>query len=110
MKQGKLIVKKDLKEGNILPIYLNFKNQENYRGDAVLIKRLCEREPSFDQRIFEFSEIENIYDINRIHNKIQVLYNYQWWKIKFITGPEKDFTTAVKIAYYYKKYWQKNDE
>lgn len=93
------ILKKDLKEGIIVPIYLNFKEQTNYRGHAILLKRLKEREPPIEQREYEFAEIgDTLY--NRIQDKIQILYNYQWWRIRFTTGPDKDFETAVKIAYY----------
>ena len=93
------ILKKDLKEGIIVPIYLNFKEQTNYRGHAILLKRLKEREPPLEQREYEFCEIgDTLY--NRIQDKIQILYNYQWWRIKFTTGPNIGFETAVKIAYY----------
>jgi hypothetical protein len=96
------ILKKDLKEGNIIPIFLNYKEQKDYRGHAILLKRLQEREPLKEQTQFEYHSF-----ISSKGNDIQIIYYWQWWKIKFTTGPEKDFETAVKIAYYQKPYWEK---
>lgn len=102
------ILKKDLKEGNIIPIYLNYKEQKQFRGHALLVKRLVEREPPKEIREYEFAEIGDI-NPDRKQDKIQVLYNWEWWKIKFVEGLEKDFETAVKIAYYQRTFWQKDN-
>lgn len=103
------IVKKHLVEGNILPIFLNWQTQQNFRGNAILIKRLIDREPSDIDKIYEFTEIGSN-NIKRKHDKVQILYNYQWWRIKFIDGPEKGFETAVRISHYQKTFWQKEEE
>lgn len=103
------ITKRHLKEGNIIPIYLNFKEQKNLRGNAILIKRIEEREPPKEQKTYEFAVIGD-YKEDRKKDKITVLYNWQWWKIKFVDGPEKNFETAVRIAYYQRTFWQKNIE
>ena len=106
------ILKKDLKIGNTIPIYLNFKEQKDFRGHAILIERLLEREPSKDQTAYEFAEIKAdvVLEEDRKKDPIQIVYHWQWWKIKFVDGPEKDFMTAVKIAYYQITFWQKNNE
>ncbi len=103
------ILKKNLKEGNILPIFLNWQKQQQFRGNAILLKRLENREPPYDQRTYEFVERgEN--NPKRIQDKVQILYNYQWWIIKFIDGPEKGFQTAVKIAHYQRTFWSREEE
>jgi hypothetical protein len=100
------ILKRDLKESTIVPIYLNYKEQQNYRGHAILLKRLYEREPPNHERIYEFyEETMQFFTKKQLkgNKKVkQILYKWEWWKIKFTTGNEKDFETAVKIAYYYK--------
>jgi len=100
------ILKKHLKEGATLPIYLNFREQKKLRGNALLIKRLIDREPSETEKEYEFCEIGGI-NTERQQDKVQVLYNWQWWRIMFIDGPEVGFETAVKIAYYQSTFWQK---
>ena len=100
------ILKKDLKVGTILPIFLNFKEQKNYRGHAILVDRLIEREPPDYEKIYEYYEETMQFftkkQLNSNKKIKQILYNWQWWRIKFIEGPEKEFETAVKIAYYYR--------
>lgn len=103
------ILRRDLKVGNIVPIFLNYKNQTNYRGHAILLKRLSDREPSKEDREYEFAEIGGI-NTERKKDKVQVLYNWQWWRILFTEGPEKGFETAVRIAYYQRTFWQKDYE
>ena len=103
------ILKRDLKVGTIVPIYLNFKEQKAYRGHALLLKRLVEREPPKEDKQYEFAEVGGI-NPDRNHDKVQVLYNWQWWRIVFTSGPEKGFETAVKIAYYQRTFWQKEYE
>lgn len=103
------ILKKNLKVDNIIPIFLDYKKQEIYRGDAILIKRLINREPPEEIKTFEFAEIGNILP-NRKKDKIQVIYSWEWWLIKFVNGPEKDFKTAVKIAYYKETLWDKKNK
>lgn len=103
------VLKKHLVQGSVIPIFLNWQKQQNFRGNAILIKRLEEREPSKDEKTYEFDEIGSSL-FKRKHDKVQILYNYEWWLIKFIDGPEKGFQTAVKIAYYQKTFWQKEEE
>ena len=100
------VLKKDLKEGNILPIFLNFKEQKEYRGHALLIKRLIKREPPKIEREYEFAEIGDA-NLDRKQDMVQIIYNWEWWRIRFTDGPEKGFETAVKIAYYQIPYWHK---
>jgi hypothetical protein len=103
------ILKKHLKVGNIIPIYLNWKNQTNFRGNAILLKRLENREPPNEERIYEFKEIGNLIP-NRIQDKISILYSYQWWLIKFIDGKDTGFQTATKIAHYNRTFWTKPED
>lgn len=91
--------KKDLKEGNIIPIYLSWNNQEKYRGDAILIKRDKTNEPPESIKEYEFTEIGSNH-IKRKKEKISIIYSYQIWIIKFINGPDIGFQTKAKIAYY----------
>lgn len=93
------IHKKDLKEGNIIPIFLSWNSQEKYRGDAILIKRDIDKEPPEDIKEYEFAQIGSNH-IKRKKEKVSILYSYQMWIIKFINGPDKGFQTRVKIAYY----------
>lgn len=94
------VLKKHLKEGNIIPVWLNWKHQLNYRGDAVLIERVQKDEPPDDQKIYEFCEIGDSSLFDRKKDKITVLYSYQCWIIQFVTGKDKGFRTKAKIGYY----------
>jgi len=102
-----LIYKKDLHEGNIIPIFLSWNDQTKYRGDALLIKRVKDKEPDDDQRKYEFTEIgSNL--IERKKEKISIIYSYQIWIIKFVSGPDKGFQTKVKIAHFEQTYYAKD--
>ena len=108
------VLKRDLKVGTILPIYLNFKEQKNYRGHAILLERLIEREPPDYEKIYEYyEEILHSFTKRQLKSKKkikQILYNWQWWRIKFIEGPETVFETAVKIGYYYRTQYNLKNE
>jgi hypothetical protein len=101
--------RKDLREGNIIPIFLSWSNQKNYRGDAILIKRDIDREPDEDIKKYEFAEIGSDH-IRRKKEKISIIYSYQIWIIKFVNGPDKGFQTKVKIAYYKSTLYGRSDE
>lgn len=102
------VLKKHLKENNIIPIYLHWRDQSSYRGNAKLLKRLIDKEPSEEQKTYEFAAIgdNTIYD--RKKDKISIIYSYQSWVIIFIDGPEKDFQTRVNIAYYKSTLYNRN--
>lgn len=91
--------KKHLKEGFILPIWLNWNAQKDYRGDAILISRDIKSEPIEEQKEYEFTEIGS--NKKRKKEKVSIIFSYQVWIIKFVTGPI-GFQTKVKIAYYKK--------
>lgn len=103
------VFRKDLKPGNILPIWLNYKEQTNFRGNALLLERLVDKEPPKDQKEYEFAEIGGI-NPQRKQDKVQILYNWQLWRVKFTDGNNKDFITSVKIAHYQRTFWQKEYE
>lgn len=103
------VLKKHLKEGNMLSIYLNWQEQQGFRGNAVLLKRLVNREPPEEDKVYLFKEIGDIIK-DRLKDKINILYSYQWWRIEFIDGPNSGFVTAVKIAYYKRTFWQTEEE
>lgn len=101
-----IVYKKDLKEGNIIPIFLSWNDQKNYRGDAILIKRDKVNEPPEDIKQYEFIEVGSNH-IKRKKEKISIIYSYQIWIIKFVSGPDKGFQTKVKIAYFESTYYAK---
>jgi len=100
--------KKMLKENKIVPIYLNFMEQKNYRGNAILITRLLDREPEEAIKEYEFAEIGSILQ-NRLKEKVSVIYSYQRWVVKFVDGPNIGFQTAVNISYYKKTLFGRQD-
>lgn len=102
-----IIYQKDLQEGNIIPIFLSWNDQTKYRGDAVLIQRDTKNEPDDDTKRYEFKEIGSDL-IKRKKEKVSIIYSYQIWIIKFVTGPDKGFQTKVKIAHYESTYYGKN--
>jgi len=103
---NKTIRKKDLKEGNVLPIYLFPLELKDYRGDAVLIERDIKSEPPNKIRNFIFKEIVNNNEEKVNENKC-IYYCWENWIIKYINGPLKGFKTKTKIAYYKKGLYEK---
>jgi len=84
---------KELVTGNILPIYTNYKNEEDYEGDAVLIKKQhanLEELPYIRIEVGGTSKQEP-HTIN---------WSYQRWLVKFVKGPLKGFKTNRYISYY----------
>lgn len=102
------ILKRNLKVNNILPIYLNWKEQLQYRGNAILIKRMVETEPPADIKKYEFKEIGDDTVIDRKKEKVSIIYSYESWLIKFVEGKEKGFQTRVNIAYYKSTLYNRN--
>lgn len=93
------VLEKDLKEGNIVPIYLHWKTQEKYRGDAILIKREKEKEEEESIKEYEFTQVGSNHIIRK-KEKISIIYSYQIWIIKFVNGNDIGFQTRVRIAHY----------
>lgn len=96
-----LVLKRQLKQGSIIPIFLNWKEQKEFRGNAILVERK-ETRNEYQDRIYEFCEIGDSLLKDRKQEKISVIYDYQRWVIKFIDGNHAGFQTAVNIAYYSK--------
>ena len=94
------ILYRDLKEGNVVPIYLDWKQQLNYQGDAVLIKRLEDKEDPEHVKEYLFTEIGDHMLLDRKKSSIRIIYSYQKWIIKFINGNNKGFRTIRNIAHY----------
>lgn len=94
------VLKKNLKEENIIPIYLYWREQKLYRGDAILIERLIDKEPPEEIKSFLFKEIGDDTILDRKKDKISIIYSYQTWIIQFVNGKEQGFRTRVNIAYY----------
>lgn len=84
----------DLKEGNILPIYSNFMFQKKYEGKAELLSR----EPSLWRSEYPYIRAEIGGTENQDPNVIN--WSFQRWKVKFVEGPRKGFTTHRYIAYF----------
>ena len=89
--------KKDLFEGAILKIYLNWSEQKNFRGNAVLLKREKSKEPPVKQRVYLFKEY-----LSRKTVIKEYYCAYQLWVIRFLDNKDKGFKTMVKIPYKYK--------
>ena len=91
--------KEDLIIGNILPIYLDYKNQEEYRGHAILLESYENtnyklRYPP-EQRVYVRAEIGD----GDQYDPHTLIWSWERWKIKFVTGDNENWQTAVKIAY-----------
>lgn len=91
--------KNQLKANNILPIYLNWKEKKEFRGNAILLNRIDNCNEL--QKEYLFCEIGKE-GPHRKKDLISIIYSYQRWCIKFVDGPEKGFQTAVNISYYKK--------
>ena len=100
--------KKMLKEGNIVPIFLNWKDQKEFRGNAMLINRIKDKEPDEDVKEYEFAEIGSNLQYRK-KEKVSVVYSYQRWVISFVDGPMQGFRTSVNISYYKKTLYGRQD-
>jgi hypothetical protein len=90
----KKILKTYLEEGNIIPIFLDWRSQENLRGYAVLLERLKDKEDQEDIKEYELLE-------TKIRGKkVSIINSYQKWIIRFTTGPQKGLKTQVNISYF----------
>jgi hypothetical protein len=93
-------MKTRLRKRAVLPIYLDYKEQEEFRGNAKLIEKYendwYKKRHPVDQRAYIRAEIGggNVYDSHTI------IYSWECWKVKFLDGPSKGWTTAVRIAYF----------
>jgi hypothetical protein len=94
------ILKKHLKENNIIPIYLYWKEHKEFRGNARLIERLVDKEPPEEDKTYEFKEIGDDTIFDRKKDKVSILYSYQSWVIEFVDGKDKGFKTRVNVSYY----------
>jgi ribosomal protein L6P/L9E len=103
-----MIKRCNLKVGNIVPIYKDWKSQTELWGNAELIERLKSREPPIRDRMYEHSVINKNTKKNK--DEISLIYTYQWWLVKFIDGSHQGFTTALKISYFYKTFWSRDYE
>lgn len=100
--------KKMLKEGNIIPIFLNWRDQKDFRGNAILINRIADKEPEEDVKEYEFIEIGSNLQ-HRKKEKVSVVYSYQRWVISFVDGSMQGFRTSVNISYYKKTLYGRQD-
>lgn len=92
-----MIQKKNLKQGNIIEIFLHWKEMRTSRGNAVLLERLADKEPPKSQKKYILREYASM---NKGVNEIKSIYcSYERWIVRFIDGPYKNFKTAVNIAY-----------
>ncbi len=101
--------KSHLKKGAILPIYVNWKDQDTLMGYARLNKRISEPK---DEQPYERVSIGS----GRIKEQDMVIYKHQRWNVTFVDPIEynpdisqkerfkyiaqKDFTTNRNIAYF----------
>lgn len=84
--------KEDLREGNILPIYEDYKQQKKFLGHAMLLKY----SPSWrDELPYVRKEIGNT-----DRDPITINWAYERWKVQFVDGELKDFVTCKYIAYF----------
>ena len=94
-----MLTEKDLKKGNILPIYFNYQEQKKPRGNALLIKKVKSRITE-EEKEFIIKEVGDKYNKNRKRAYKAPIWSYQDWIVEFVDGPQKGFRTQVKIAYY----------
>ena len=100
--------KKMLKEGNIVPIFLNWQEQKEFRGNAELISRVTFMENPEEVKEYEFAEIGSNLQYRK-KEKVSVVYSYQRWVISFVDGPMQGFRTSVNISYYKKTLYGRQD-
>lgn len=100
----KRVLKKDLFIGNIIPIFLIWKTQQQFRGNAVLLERKEEKEDLDENREYELERI-------RFKKNTYIIINsYQKWIIRFIDGKDKGFKTQVNISHYLRKELEEDDD
>lgn len=92
--------KKDLKVGAVLPIYIDYKQEEKFRGNAKLLNK-------FESQTFQSRYPPSMRSYVRAEvgsgNKYEpqtIIWSWERWRIQFVDGPDKGFITACNIAYY----------
>lgn len=84
----------DLCSGNLLPIYRDFMNQKELEGHAVLL----DHEPSVWRKETPYIRAELGSGV--VRDFMTINWCFARWKVKFIDGPLKGFTTHRNIAYF----------
>jgi len=80
-------LRKNLKRNSILPIYENWKQQENLMGYAKLLKRVNSRQ---EELPYVFKEVGS--DINREPHAY--IYSHQRWQIEYVDPFDYDSTLS----------------
>ena len=82
--------KSELRSGNVLPIYTDYKEEEGFEGNALLIKY----EPSR-----HVDELPYIRAVNKSGSG-DINWSFQRWLIRFVDGNKAGFKTHRYIGYF----------
>lgn len=85
----------NFKVGSIAEIYIDYRHRTKYEGRATLLEEL-DTDYSLNDRIYVRAEIGH----SEKQSPHTIYWSWKKWKVQFIDGPNKGWTTARKIAYY----------
>lgn len=88
-------IESDFGVGSIAEIYEDYRVMKKYQGRARLLEELDANTPAH-QRQYIRAEVGN----PTKQAPHTIIWSWKRWRIEFIDGPNKGFTTARKIAYF----------